>query len=156
MTILLVLQVFHILTGTLWLCSFLFMYFILFPSFVKLNSIEIIPLNNLIKKEASFILGMLGIISIILGIIRGIYFSGINNLESLATPYGRNFIAAFLISILMILIGRQYGSNLIIIPWKDETTKKKILLKIYLAGFVLLLCYALLLLCMVAMRFGGI
>ncbi len=156
MTILLVLQVLHILTGTIWLCSFLFMYFILFPSFVKLNSLEVIPLNNLIKKRTSSVLGIMGVISIILGIIRGIYFGGINSWESLATRYGRNFTLAILISILMILVGRLYGSNLVVIPWKEETTKKKILLKIYLTGSFLLFCYALLLLCMVGMRFGGI
>jgi hypothetical protein len=132
------------------------MYFILFPSFVKVNSLEIIPLNNLVKKSASSFLGAMGVTSIILGIIRGIYFSGINSWEALTTPYGRNFTFAILISILMILVGRLYGSNLVVIPWKEESMKKKILLKIYLAGFFLLFCYALLLICMVGMRFGGI
>ena len=146
---LLVLQVLHIITGSLWLCSFLFMYFILWPSFVKVNSVEAIPLNHAIKKASAST-------SIMLGIIRGIYFGGIENIESLSTPYGRNFTFAILISMAMILIGRFYGYNLVHIPCKDENRKKKILFRIYFTGTILLFFYALLLLCMVAMRYGGI
>ena len=142
---LLVLQVLHIITGSLWLCSFLFMYFILWPSFVKVNSVEAIPLNHAIKKASASLLGILGTTSIMLGIIRGIYFGGIENIESLSTPYGRNFTFAILISMAMILIGRFYGYNV-----------KKILFRIYFTGTILLFFYALLLLCMVAMRYGGI
>ncbi|MBK6608604.1 MAG: hypothetical protein IPO06_15265 [Leptospiraceae bacterium] len=156
MALLLVLQVLHIITGSLWLCSFLFMYFILWPSFVKVNSVEAIPLSHAIKKASASLLGMLGTTSIMLGIIRGIYFGGIDTIDSLSTPYGRNFTFAILISMTMVLIGRFYGYNLIHIPCKDEITKKKTLFRIYFTGTILLFSYALLILCMVAMRYGGI
>lgn len=153
---LLLLQVFHIITGSLWLCSFLFMYFILWPSFVKVNSVEAIPLQNEIKKAGSSVLAFMGVTSITLGIFRGIYYGGIESWDSLFSPYGRMFVSAIIISIVMILVGRFYGGNLVEIPWREESTKRKILFRIYLSGIFLLACYALLIFCMVAMRFGGI
>ena len=153
---LLLLQVFHIITGSLWLCSFLFMYFILWPSFLRVNSIEAIPLQNEIKKAGSSILALMGITSITLGIFRGIYFGGIESWDALFTPYGRLFAFAIIISIVMILVGRFFGGNLVEIPWKEESTKRKILFRIYFSGIFLLVCYVLLILCMVGMRFGGI
>jgi uncharacterized membrane protein len=156
MAILLLVQIFHILTGTIWLCSFIFIYFILWPSFVKVNSIEVLAIKESLKKPIASILGVMGIISITLGIIRGVFWGGITSLQSFVNPYGRNFLAAILISIIMIIIGRIYGHSLVKIPWKTENEKREILFKIYMAGGLILACYALLLLCMVGMRFGGI
>lgn len=110
------------------------MYFILWPSFVKVNSVEAIPLSHAIKKASASLLGMLGTTSIMLGIIRGIYFGGIDTIDSLSTPYGRNFTFAILISMTMVLIGRFYGYNLIHIPCKDEITKRKLYFVFTLQG----------------------
>ena len=116
---------------------------------------EALVLNKAIKNSSSTILGLAGIVSIALGLIRGIFFSGMNNWASLFTPYGRYFISAIFLSILMIVVGRRYGSNLVKIPWKDEASRDRSLIQIYLTGTVILVCYFLLLFCMVKMRFGG-
>jgi uncharacterized membrane protein len=143
------------MTGTIWLCSFIFIYLILWPAFVKNNSIEALEIKNILKKPISNILGIAGIISIVLGLVRGIIFSGIQSFQALLTPYGRSFASAILITILMIVIGKVYGHNIVNIPCENEISQKIILKKIYFAGSFILICYAMLLFCMVAMRFGG-
>jgi uncharacterized membrane protein len=156
MKILIFLQTVHIITGSLWLCSFLFMYFILWPSFVRVNSREAILIQTEIKKASSSILAFLGVTSITLGIFRGIYFGGFQSWDSFFTPQGKFFVASIFIAIVMILVGKFYGGNLVEIPSKDEFTKRKTLIRIYLSGIILLICYILLIFCMVAMRYGGI
>ncbi|MBE7410825.1 MAG: hypothetical protein L6Q54_08500 [Leptospiraceae bacterium] len=156
MTLLLIVQVLHILSGTIWICSFIFIYFFLWPSFVKNNSEEALNIKNSLRVSLRNIVGLAGTLSIALGIFRGVYYSGINSWESLFTPYGRTFLAANLITLVLLIVGRVYGHNLVALPWKDEKTKNKSLKKIYLAGVFILFFYILLLFTMVAMRFGGI
>ncbi len=156
MTILLVIQVLHIMSGTIWICSFLFIYFILWPSFVHNNTAEALAIKDNLKKPIRNILGIAGVISISLGFVRGTFFGSVNSLQSLQEPYGRTFIAAIIVSFLMLAIGRFFGHNLVTIPWNDKIEKKNTLVRIYSAGTFILLCYALLIFCMVAMRFGGI
>jgi len=123
---------------------------------VNHNSIEALEIKNNLKKPIRNILGIAGTVSIILGFFRGVYYGGVNNWEALFHPYGRTFLGAILISVVLLIIGRVYGHNLVVIPWSDEAVRKNSLKKIYLAGTFILFCYALLLFCMVAMRFGGI
>ena len=156
MTALLVIQVLHIMSGTIWICSFLFIYFILWPSFVNSNSAEALTIKNNLKKPIRNILGVAGIISISLGFVRGIFFGGVNSFHSLRDPYGRTFLAAAIVSLVMLVIGRFFGHNLVAIPWNTEAEKKNTLIRIYSAGIFILICYSLLIFCMVAMRFGGI
>lgn len=156
MTLLLLIQVLHILSATIWISSFIFIYFILWPAFIKKNSEDARELKENIKKPIGYGLGILGVTALILGFLRGTVFGRIRSMEALFTPYGRNFIYAIVISILMIVIGRVFGHNLVKIPWKTEAEKKDSLFKIYTAGTFILVCYFLILLCMVAMHFGGI
>jgi uncharacterized membrane protein len=155
MTLLLWIQVLHILSGTIWLCSFIFMYFFLWPALIKSNSIEALVFNKVIKKSAGNVLAVAGTVSISLGLIRGFFWSGMDHWSSFFTPYGRYYAGAILLSILMILVGKKYGSNLVEIARKDTACKNRSLVKLYLTGSFILLCYTILLFCMVKMRFGG-
>ncbi len=156
MNFLLYLQIVHVVSGSVWLGGFIFIYFILWPSLIEKDQKEALSVIQNLKRPTGTVLGIAGTVSIALGLLRGIVFGNISSVNALFTPYGRNFIGAVLISIVMLIFGKIFGHSLVPIIWENGIRRKFGLLKIYAGGSFLLLCFAFLIFCMLAMRLGGI
>ena len=103
--VLAVLLYLHILGAIFWFGSGLMLQLVFIPALKNLPYEAQHPWLQALSANYSRIIGPVGGITVLLGILRGV-FAGV--LGSLTTPYGITFVAAFVLAIPVIIVGARF------------------------------------------------
>ena len=145
----------HIFLGAVWIGGFVFTMFALWPVLLRRPASEGRALWLALGKTTTPVLASSSIGVVVLGILRGTWFGPIKSWESLSTPYGSAWLTALVLSIAFIVIGISILRRMEVFVWNGDDLHPKAFQRVRLAAVTGLTAFAIILLAMVWMRFGG-
>ena len=145
----------HILAGITWFGGYIFLTFAIWPPLLKRPAAEAKAFFMAIGQPVGTLMMISGTLVLILGLIRGIVFGPIQSLDVLfGTDYGRTFLVALILAIIMSVYGATVSSNTAAHVWDGDQFKPNAARYIWRSNIFSLICFGLILACMVLMRFG--
>ena len=156
----------HVFFGIFWFGAVLYADFVLVPALNTLPLDRQREFGTALSRQVLRVIPIVGGLTILLGIIRGIFFSGINSLNALTTTYGVTWLVALVAAIATYLWGDRVirpdlerlmalpdaeaigpdGSGTLAVSTLTDRIKRNSMLE--LLGFLLIFT------CMILMRFG--
>jgi uncharacterized membrane protein len=152
---LLLTQWLHILMGIVWFGGYVFLDFVLWPTLLRLPVQQAKTASALISKFAGPIMASSGTLVVLLGIIRGTVFGPITSLSVLFTSaYGLTWLAALLVSMLLIIWGAEFHDRAIGPIWDGDSLRAGAASRLRLGTILEMTGFGLVLACMVLMGAG--
>lgn len=148
-----IVQWLHIVAAIIWLGGTIFMYYGVYPTLLKLTAQEGQKFLGILQKYAGPLMAISGSAVVVLGLIRGTVFGPIRSWAVLGSPYGLTFIAAFVLAIVLTIMGAQHEK--IVGPvWEGDKVKAGFASRLKTTRTIEMLVAAVVLVCMVLMKFG--
>jgi hypothetical protein len=94
-----VIQWLHVFFGIFWFGAVLYTDFILVPALSTLSLDRQRDVGAALGRRAVRVIPIVGGLTILLGIVRGVFFSSINSLDALTTTYGLTWLVALVAAI---------------------------------------------------------
>ncbi|MBI1257102.1 MAG: hypothetical protein GC204_06500 [Chloroflexi bacterium] len=150
-----VVQWLHILAGITWFGGYIFLTFAVWPALLKRPAAEAKAFFAAIGQPVGTLMMLSGSFVLILGLIRGIVFGPVKSLEfAFTTAYGVTFLVALTLAVVMAAYGAIVGSKTLEKVWDGDNFRPNAAQYIRRSNIFSLLCFGVILACMVLMRFG--
>ena len=148
-----IVQWLHIAAAIVWLGGTIFMYYGVYPALLKMTAQEGQKFLGMLEKYAGPLLAVSGSAVVLFGLIRGTVFGPIRSWAVLGSPYGLTFITAFLLAIVLTILGAQHEK--VVGPiWEGDKVKAGFESRLKTTRTIEILIAAAVLVCMVLMKFG--
>jgi len=148
-----IVQWLHIVAAIIWLGGTIFMYYGVYPALLKLSAQEGQKFLGILQKYAGPLMAVSGSAVVLLGLLRGTVFGPIRSRAMLVSPYGLTFIAAFVLAIVLTILGGRHED--IVGPiWEGDKVKAGFAARLNTLRTIEMLVAAAVLVCMVLMKFG--
>jgi uncharacterized membrane protein len=95
----------HVFFGIFWFGAVLYTDFILVPALNTLSPVRQREVATALGQRVVRVIPIVAGLTILLGLVRGIFFSGINNVNALTTTYGITWLVALIAAIATYLWG---------------------------------------------------
>ena len=154
MTWLIVVQWLHILSGIIWFGGYVFMGLGVWPALLRRPAGEARALADALGQTAGPLMMVSGTLVFWLGIVRGTLLGPIKSFDALLTPYGLTFLVALLLTFGLTVYGAVSSRTVIERVWDGDSFRPGAATYIGRSYALSLICLALVLVCMVLMRFG--
>jgi uncharacterized membrane protein len=155
LALLLVTQWLHILTGIIWFGGYVFLDFVLWPTLLRLPVPQAKTASALLEKFAGPIMASSGTLVVLLGVVRGTLLGPITSLTVLFTSaYGLTWLAALLISLVLIVWGAGWHDRVIGPIWDGDGLHSGVVRRLRLGTVFEMTCFGLVLACMVLLGVG--
>jgi uncharacterized membrane protein len=155
MTLLLVIQWLHILMGLIWFGGYVFMAFALWPALLRLPGPQAKAIYEAIERPAGTLMFWSGTLVFWLGLLRGIWLGPVQSLQFVFnTAYGLTFLTALIVAIVLTVYGGVSSRKLAQRVWDGDQFRPDAAQYLRSSYAFALICFAIILACMVLMRFG--
>src|SRR5690606_18916030 len=145
----------HIVAGLIWIGSNIYQDYVIWPTLLSRPAGEARAIYETSSKYAAPLMMYTGMVVMLLGIIRGTLLGPIKSFGDLVTtPYGITWLVALLMMIFVIAWGGRFRSKLDGAVWNGEQFHPTALQTIRSNTLVSNIAFAIILACMVLMRFG--
>jgi len=155
MTWIVLVQWLHVLAGVVWVGGYVTMTLVVWPALLRRPPGEARALVETLGPRLGALMGASGLLVLVLGLLRGTVFGPIRSFATLfGTAYGLTFLAALVLALFAMGHGSSLGKRLPEHLWDDAGLRPGAARFLRRNGLVSGVVMALLLGCMVLMRFG--
>jgi uncharacterized membrane protein len=155
LTLLLLVQWLHILSGIAWFGGYIFLDLVLYPTLLKLPVEQAKQASTVIASFAGPVMATSGTLVVLLGIVRGTFLGPIQSFSFLLTSaYGIIWLIALAITVLLNVWGAGLHDRVIGPIWEGDRIKPGVITRLRAGTIFELTCFALVLACMVLMHMG--
>jgi uncharacterized membrane protein len=147
-------QFLHILLGSIFIGSLIYLRFVLWPGLLTRSSEEARTFYETILKKTNVLLAASGGLNFILGVIRGTLLGQLRSAEAWGTPYGITFSIALLATLVLLILSPRLGPALLKKVWSGTSFVPGAAKKVNGIFLFPLLLILVILACMVLMHFG--
>jgi uncharacterized membrane protein len=152
LTILVAVQWLHILMGTAWFGCYIFLDFIMWPTFLRLPIAQAKVTSAVITKFASPVMATSGTLVVLLGIIRGTLLGPIKSFSFLFTSvYGIAWLVALTVSLMLIIWGAGWHDRVIGPVWEEDHVRPGAVSRLRIGAVFEMTSFGIVLACMVFM-----
>ncbi len=144
----------HVLAGAVWLGGQVFGSAVLWPTLLVSPPTEARAFLDRLGPFGGRVMATAGMLTLLLGILRGTWLGPVRSLGALATPYGLTFVAALVLTLVLMGYGGAVRERLDARVWDGDAFRPGAGRFIAVSSGVSLAMLAAILACMVAMRFG--
>jgi uncharacterized membrane protein len=145
----------HVLSGIVWFGGHVFTAAVIWPTLLRRPAAEARALSDAMAQPAMRLMGPAGMLVFVLGILRGTWLGPVRSLGVLTgTAYGWTFIAALLLTFLLMGFGGSMRQEMDARVWDGDRFHPGAAAWLRQTSAVNLGGLALILACMVLMRFG--
>lgn len=155
MTWLIVVHWLHVLSGIIWFGGYVFMGLGVWPMLLRRPAGEARALSDALGRTVGPLMIVSGTLVFWLGIVRGTLLGPIKSFGALfSTPYGLTFLAALLLTLGLTVHGAVSSRTVAEKVWDGDRFRPGAVAYLGRSYALSLICLALVLVCMVLMRFG--
>lgn len=155
LTLTIIVQWLHVITGLVWIGGNVYQDYVIWPTLLTRPAAEARDTYYASAKYAAPLMAGTGLIVILLGIIRGTLLGPIRSWSALfTTPYGITWLVALAVMIFLIAWGGRFRSGIEGNVWNGEEFQPTARQYIRRHSLISNIAFAVLLACMVLMRFG--
>ena len=145
----------HVVAGAVWFGGYLFVMTALWPALLGRPAAETRATVQALGASAPRIMGPATLVVIVLGIVRGTVLGPIRSWDALTgTGYGRAFLLSLVVTLWLMVHGGRARGRLATRVWSGAGYAAGARAHLRRSGAVTLAGFAVVLACMVAMRFG--
>jgi uncharacterized membrane protein len=150
-----IVQWLHISAGLVWIGANIYQDYVIWPALLTRPAAEARNTFNASAKYAAPLMMGSGMVVMLLGIVRGTLLGPIRSFGYLlTTPYGITWLVALGVMIFLIAWGGRFRSGLESAVWDGDQFQPRAMQYIRSHTRVSNICFAIILACMVLMRFG--
>lgn len=155
LAITIIVQWIHIVAGLIWIGANIYQDYVIWPALLSRPAPEARATYDSTAKFAAPLMMIAGIVVMLMGIIRGTLLGPIKSFGYLlTTPYGLTWLVALLVMIFIIAWGGRFRSGLDNAVWNGDQFHPNAMHYIRSHTLVSNIAFAIILACMVLMRFG--
>ncbi len=147
-------QFLHILFGSIFIGSLIYLRLVLWPTLLTRSSAEARTFYETLLKKTNVLLAASGGLNFILGILRGTLLGQLRSAEAWGTPYGITFSIALLATLILLILSPRLGPALLKKVWNGTSFAPGAAQKVNRNFIFPLLLVLVILTCMVLMHFG--
>lgn len=154
LTLLVLVQWLHIVTGIAWFGGYIFIDIALWPALLRQPPAAAQATFNAMAPYISRLMAVSGTLVVLLGIIRGTVLGPIKSLDYLfTTPYGITWLVALLLAVILTIWGASHERVLGPI-WEGARVRPGVASRLRASAAFELTCFGAVLACMVLMGLG--
>jgi uncharacterized membrane protein len=141
--------------GIIWFGGYVFMAFALWPALLRRPASEAKAIYEAIERPAGTLMIWSGTLVLLLGLLRGIWLGPVKSLQFVfSTAYGLTFLAALIVAIVLSAYGGATSRKMAERVWDGDRFQPDAARYLRSSYAFALVCFAIILSCMVLMRFG--
>ncbi|MCC6455787.1 MAG: hypothetical protein IT328_12625 [Caldilineaceae bacterium] len=150
-----IVQWIHIAAGLIWIGSNIYQDYVIWPALLTRPAAEARATYESTAKFAAPLMMIAGMVVMLMGIIRGTFLGPIKSFGYLVTtPYGITWLVALFVMIFITAWGGRFRSGLDAAVWNGDQFHPTAMQTIRSHTLVSNIAFAVILACMVLMRFG--
>ena len=144
----------HVFAGAVWLGGQVFGSAVLWPALLVSPPAQARAFFDRLGPLAGRVMGPAGLLTLVLGVLRGTWLGMIRSAGALATPYGVTFLVALVLTLFLFVYGERVRAQVPDRIWDGDVLRPGARRFVAVTGGVTLGVLLAILACMVLLRFG--